>query len=82
MRKLFCVLAMLSVFMALPLGGCAGMPEEYVLADELTVDAVGPDYLHYVEADESLTEDQKQSKRDVISTWQLRVIEAKKRLKK
>ena len=81
MRKLF-FLALLSMFMALPLVGCAGMPEEYVEADQLTLDAVGPDYLHYVDADESLTPDQKQSKHDVVNTWELRVIEARKRVGK
>lgn len=81
MRNLLCVLAVLSVFLALPLAGCGSMPKEYVEADELTFDAVAGPYSDYFEADDSLTEDQKQSKRDVILTWKLRIDEAKKSAK-
>lgn len=82
MRSLFFTLAMLSCFLALPLlSGCGSMPQEYVDADEATYNAVAAPYSAYFEADESLTEDQKQSKRDVILTWKLRIDEAKKTAK-
>lgn len=81
MRNLYCVLALLAVFLALPLASCQSTPAEYVKADEMTYQAVEGPYTAYFEADENLTEDQKQSKRDLMLTWKLRIDEAKKAAK-
>ena len=81
MRKGYFFLMGFCLLLAVMLPGCPSMPTEYVEADELTYDAVSGPYSAYYEADETLTEEQKQSKRDVLLTWKLRIAEAKKRAK-
>lgn len=53
--------------------GCVG-PDPAALA---TYNAVAPEYRAYVEADASLTAEQKQSRFDTITTWRIRVGGAK-----
>lgn len=67
----------LFVLLLLLLPACATMPAEYVAADEATRAAVWPDYARYFEADPELSDDDKQSKRDVGLTWQARINAAK-----
>lgn len=59
-------------FLALLFVGC-NVQQEYVKADKATYDVIAPDYLKYVEADANLTDDQKQSKKDTVATWRLRI---------
>lgn len=49
---------------------CVGGPSP---ADLATYQAIGKDYVRYVEADLSLTESQRQSRRDLVESWRLRV---------
>lgn len=70
-------LALLSVFLALPLLGCGSVQEQYVTADEDTYNAVWPAYQAYFEADAQWTEEDKKFKRDVGLTWKARIDAAK-----
>lgn len=58
------------------LSGCAGVPESYRAADRATYEAIAPEFVDYVESDESLSESQKRHRRLTVETWRLRLEEA------
>lgn len=66
MKKLIILLAL-----------CGSCVSPDTAAEQATFDAVAPEYLTYVEADEALTEEQKQLRRDTIETWRRRLEAAK-----
>jgi hypothetical protein len=56
------------------LASCGSTPQTLdVIADRATYDAVAPGWLRYVDADPALTEEQKQTRRDTVATWDLRI---------
>ena len=56
--------------------GCASPRQTYIEADLLTHFAVAPEYEEYVDADESLDEEQKQDRHDLVDSWKRRIDEA------
>jgi len=56
------------LLVALLLCSCAGPSQ----AEQDTYQAVAPEYLQYVERDTTLTEAQRQNRRDTVETWRLR----------
>lgn len=52
----------------LALCSCAGPSQ----AEQDTYQAVAPEYLQYVERDTTLSEEQRQNRRDTVETWKLR----------
>jgi hypothetical protein len=66
------LLCLMFCFVALGSTSCA-VDEGYRLADKATHNAIAPEYLDYVEDDESLDEDEKQSRRDTVATWRKRI---------
>ncbi len=55
------------------LSGCSGVSEAYVKADQLTHDAIAPEYLDYVAADPELDDAQKQRRARTVATWATRL---------
>lgn len=55
------------------IGGCMSPDADYVAADKANFEDVGEDYLRYVEADQTLTEEQRQAKRDSVALWRMRI---------
>lgn len=51
---------------------------DYTAADRATFDAVAPNYLNYVEHDDSLDADEKKRRERTITTWRLRLEQAEK----
>lgn len=71
-------LALLSVFLALPIVGCGSIARDYVDADELTLNAISPEYRRYVENDPTMSEDDKNLRYANLDSWAYRVEQAKK----
>lgn len=59
------------------LGGCS-ISKEYVAADQVTFDAVTPEYLEYVNADVKLDADAKVRRKRTVDSWKLRIDKAGK----
>lgn len=57
------------------LGGC-GVAKEYVAADKATFEAVTPVYLKYVDADTSISQEDKDRLKRTVATWKLRIDKA------
>ena len=70
MRKILLLLAMAS------LCSCGSIPDIYVAADRATFDAVAPDYVAYVNGDESLNDDQRRRRLRTIESWDMRITAA------
>lgn len=64
----------------LVLAGCPGCPAgtTYVDADQLTYDAIAPEYVAYVSSDVALTPDQKERRFQTVRSWEGRLKEAKR----
>lgn len=60
------------------LPGCGSIAKEYVAADEATMNAVSPEFRKYVEADSSLSEEDKALRYATLDSWSYRIAEAKK----
>lgn len=68
MRKLLAVLLLACM------AACGSMPRVLdVTAQRKEHDAVAPEYLRYVDADSTLTAEQKQSRHDTVGAWALRI---------
>lgn len=52
---------------------CGCVDRNYREADAATFDAVAGEYLEYVEEDDKLTADQKQTRLDTILSWKARL---------
>lgn len=63
---------------AFMLAGCGSIAKEYVGADRATFEAIAPEYLEYVKADESLDEDAKKLREANVDSWEYRIIQAEK----
>lgn len=60
------------------LPGCGSIAKSYVEADEATMNAVSPEFRKYVEADASLSEEDKALRYATLDSWSYRIAEAKK----
>ena len=61
--------------------GCATtdiIRSDYVAADRATYNAVTPGYLNYVQADSTLSKEEKARRARTVSTWRLRLEQAEK----
>lgn len=60
--------------------GCASTGDiiraEYVEADRATYEAIAPEYLNYVQADQSLDSDERKRRERTLTTWRLRLEQA------
>lgn len=66
------------LLLALLCVSCDGVSKAYVKADELTYDAIAPEYLKYVQADEALSDAQKKRRATTVDTWRTRIEGAKR----
>lgn len=68
--------------LALAVSGCAATGDiirsDYVQADRATYEAVAPEYLKYVEADQSIDSDERKRRERTVTTWRLRLEQAEK----
>lgn len=55
------------------LGACTTASDTYVKADRATYDAIVPDYINYVQADNGLTQEQKDRRMRLVWSWQKRI---------
>jgi hypothetical protein len=56
--------------------GCASqVPADWVAADRATKQAIAPEYEAYVDADATLTAEQKQRRHNTVATWESRLAE-------
>lgn len=69
-------LPLLLPLLLLLLAGCAGVPADYLQADKGTYAAIAPEYERYLDQDETLTGQQRESRRDTLATWELRIRKA------
>lgn len=55
--------------------GCLGPSARagYVAADRQTFEAISPEHEEYVDQDDTLSEEQKQLRRDALTAWELRI---------
>lgn len=60
----------MGVLLTLTLASCVGGPTPAELA---TYQAVAPDHRRYVERDFTLTDEQRQTRLDVLESWRIRV---------
>lgn len=72
----YVLLALLLIL--LTLAGCQGVSASYADADAATYDAIAPEYLGYVDKDETLSGDQKQRRQETVASWKGRVDRARK----
>lgn len=70
----------LTTALVLALAGCGSLDATYVDADRKTLDAIAPVYLRYVEADDDLTERERERKRSLIRSWEHRLQDAEHHL--
>tara|TARA_Y100000034_G_C6653897_1_gene286348 strand:+ start:335 stop:589 length:255 start_codon:yes stop_codon:yes gene_type:complete len=56
--------------------GCVSPRQAYIEADLLTHIAVAPEYEKYFEQDDDLDEEQKQDRRDLVTSWRSRIDQA------
>lgn len=63
---------LICLMFCLACASCA-VDEGYRAADGATYRAVAPEYLDYIEDDEALDDEQKQSRRDTVATWRQRI---------
>lgn len=61
------------LLLALVPASCVGPDATYIAADRATFEAVAPEYLEYVQADESLDAAAKARRTRTIETWQKRL---------
>lgn len=64
---------LMALLAALALTGCAQTSSLYLQADRATYDAVAPEYLDYVAADESLSPEDVNTREATITSWRKRV---------
>lgn len=62
-----------ALLVAILLSGCESPRNTWVRADRATFDALAPAHRRYVEADESLDDQQKQARYDMLRSWELRI---------
>jgi len=55
------------------ISGCGTLNADYVRADRDTFNAIAPSFKKYVEADESLTDDQVRDRLLTLDTWNKRI---------
>lgn len=60
------------------LAGCGSIAKEYVSADRATFEAIAPEYLEYVKADDKLDEDAKKLREANIDSWEYRILQAER----
>lgn len=77
-RRDFAALFVLLAFIAWLCTGCS-LQAEYIKADRATYNAVAPRQARYIEADETLTADQKDEGLTTLKTWDLRLRKAEKK---
>jgi hypothetical protein len=55
--------------------GCAAntVPADWVAGDRATYNAVAPEHAAYIDADNTLTLEQKQRRKNTLETWRVRV---------
>lgn len=70
-------LAMLSVWLALPLLAGCSLNKEYVKADEDTANVIIPAHEKYVDADTTLDADAKARRKRLLESWRERINAAK-----
>lgn len=63
---------------AMLLPGCGSIAKQYVEADRKTFDAIAPEYRKYVDADESLSDDEKKLRHATADSWGYRLEQAEK----
>jgi hypothetical protein len=56
--------------------GCATLNTGYVIADQATLAAIGDDYIKYINADPTLTPQEKAFRIATVTTWRNRVAAA------
>ena len=69
MRALLCIVAGC-------LAGCCGPDSAYLRADQLTYEAVAPEFTRYVVGDPELTQAQKDRRILLLATWRKRITSA------
>lgn len=67
---------MLALLILTLASGCGALNEKYVEADRATYEAIGARYKAYVDADETLTDLQKRSRKNTVDSWDARVSSA------
>lgn len=60
---------MRAILVALLCAGCCGPSD----AERATCRVIGPEFVRYVDADPSLSPEQKQDRLDLVESWTLRV---------
>lgn len=68
--------AILFVAISLTTVGCQSIAPEYVAADRATYEAIAPAHRRYVEADDSLTQPEKDRRYRLLQSWRLRLEQA------
>ena len=69
MKRTLCL-----ALLAVSLSGCAAnVPADWVAADRATYNAVAPEHAAYVDADSTLTLEQKQRRHNTLDTWRIRL---------
>lgn len=74
-KSVVLVVMLFALWMALC--GCSSVQAEYAKADALTYNAVWPRQEKYIDADASLSPDDKQTFKDTGASWRLRLKTAK-----
>lgn len=66
--------------LVLAVSGCAATGEviraDYVQADRATYDAIAPEYLKYLQADQELDSEERDRRERTVRTWRLRLEQA------
>ena len=66
------------MFLLLLLTGCGSLQEQYVAADVSTYEVIAPAHKAYVEADPTMTKEQKARRLRKLASWQARVEEGRR----